>query len=141
MTSDLTSALPQCKWNPPPVPEVYNDFIRTFGDIPHTDYLDFMLKHDGGGGPAGRTCYLILTPLDEIAADTERSGAPIFAPGLLLFGGDGGGEAYAFDRKDPRWPIVAVPLVGLSRKELKPIASTFTEFVQKLASDEVWDAG
>jgi hypothetical protein len=75
---------------------------------------------------------------DNVIARTEELGTVEFAPGLLLFGDDGANEAFAFDRQDPKWPIVMVPLVGMSRTDMKFIAGTFAEFIQRMAADELW---
>lgn len=141
MSTELDAILQEVTMRPPyrpeEVDELFADFIAEVGDVPHRDYLDFMRRHAGCDGPVGREGYLTLWPLEEVIAGTEEAGVPEFAPGLLLFAGDGGGDAYAFDRQVPGWPIVSVPLVGLSRKEMKLIAGTFSEFIRKLANDEV----
>ena len=108
------------------------------GPVPHQDYLDLMACHNGCAGPVGEEAYVSIWSLDEVISRTEQAETDEFAPGLLLFGGDGGNEAFAFDRDDSEWPIVMVPLVGMSRKEMKFIASTFTGFIRRLAADELW---
>ena len=55
-----------------------------------------------------------------------------FAPGLLLFGSDGSGDAFAFDMRGPGMPIVRVPFVGMDLSEVEAIAGDFVEFLQKL---------
>lgn len=141
MEHELDKLLPEVKMRPayPPdeVEELVSDFIAEVGDIPHRDYLDFMRRHAGCDGPIGKDGYVRIWPLENVVLRTEQAEVDEFAPGLLLFAGDGGGEAYAFDRQAPGWPIVSVPLVGLSRKEMKFVASTFADFIRKLANDEV----
>ena len=112
-----------------------SDFVHEVGPIPHQDYLDFMRRHAGGAGPAGSKSYITLWPLEEIVSAAKELGTEEYAPGLLLFGGDGGNEGFAFDRRGAGWPIVSVPLIGLSRKEAQYIAATFTEFIKLLAKD------
>jgi hypothetical protein len=118
-------------------PDELADFIDMVGPVPHQDYLDFIAKHNGCDGAVGEDGYLRLWSLDNVIARTEGAHVAEFAPGLLLFGGDGGNEAFAFDRQDPKWPIVMVPLVGLSREDMKFVAGTFTELIQRLATDEL----
>jgi hypothetical protein len=55
-----------------------------------------------------------------------------YAPGLFLFGSDGGGEAFAFDTRRGANPIVSVPFVGMELKMARPIASNFTAFLDEL---------
>lgn len=141
MQTQLEALLHDVTMRPPyptqDVEELIADFVEEVGNIPHTDYLEFMRRHAGCDGPVGRRGYLTLWPLDEVVSATEEARASEFAPGLLLFAGDGGDGAYAFDRQDPRWPIVSVPLVGLSRKEMKFVALTFSEFIRRLIADEL----
>jgi hypothetical protein len=142
MSYELDELLSEVTMRPPipskEIDEFFAEFLREVGQVPHRDYIEFMRRHNGCDGAVGQKGYVRIWPLEEVVTGNEEAGTDEFAPRLLLFAGDGGGEAYAFDRQDPRWPIVAVPLVGLSRKEMKPVAATFTEFIRKLAADEVW---
>ncbi len=141
MANELEALLPEVTMNAPypaaDVDELVADFVGEIGPIPHQDYLAFMRRHAGGAGPAGYKSYIVLWPLEEVISAAEELKVDQFAPGLLLFGGDGGNEAFAFDRQEAGWPIVSVPLVGLSRKEMKFVAPTFSEFIKRLASDEL----
>jgi hypothetical protein len=57
-----------------------------------------------------------------------------FAPGLFLFGSDGGGEAYAFDTQASPWTVIQVPFVGMGDPQLaKPLGRSFTEFMNSLS--------
>jgi len=138
---DLDRLIPEVTMRPAyPTGELealISDFVAEVGKIPHQDYLDFIRRHAGCDGPVGKNGYIRIWPLENVLLRTEQADVDQFAPGLLLFAGDGGGEAYAFDRQTAGWPIVTVPLVGLSRKEMKPVAATFSEFIRKLANDEV----
>lgn len=137
MNEELDQMLTEVEMLPPSRADEMADFMRIVGDMPHKDYLEFMSRHNGGDGPVGKEGYVRFWPLDQVVAGTEEYGAPEFVPGLLLFGGDGGNEAFAFDRQNPKWPIVMVPMVGMSRKDMKFVAGTFTEFIQRLAADEL----
>lgn len=141
MSTEIEAMLPEVTMRPqyPPaeVEELISGFIAEVGEIPHNDYLDFMRRHAGCDGPVGQDGYIRIWPLEEVISSTEQLQTDRFAPGLLLFAGDGGGEAYAFDRHAAGWPIVSAPMVGLSRKAMKPVANSFGEFVRKLANDEI----
>ena len=56
------------------------------------------------------------------------------APGLFIFGSNGGGEAYAFDTRTPEIPIVSVPFVGMERRLARFIAATFERFLDILSN-------
>jgi hypothetical protein len=141
MDGDLDQLLPEVEMRPAPpaneVDDLFAEFVGEVGDIPHGDYLQFMRRHNGCDGPVGRNGYIRIWTLDNVILRTEQAKVDEVAPGLLLFAGDGGGEAYAFDRQAPGWPIVSVPLAGLSRKEMRFVAGTFRDFIHKLANDEV----
>lgn len=52
-----------------------------------------------------------------------------FAPGFLGFGSSGGGEMLAFDAKAR---IVMIPFIGMSPKYARPVANSWSEFVEKI---------
>jgi hypothetical protein len=51
------------------------------------------------------------------------------APGFLGFGSNGGGEMLAFDAEGR---VVMIPFVGLSADEARPVASSWSEFVERI---------
>lgn len=95
------------------------------------EYAEFLKITNGGEGFIGES-YAILYPVEELASANEDYNAPEFAPGLLIFGSDGGGEAFGLDTRTPDSPIVMVSLVGLDWKEAKPLGAVFSEFLQRL---------
>src|SRR3954447_9331401 len=95
------------------------------------DYADFMLKSNGAEGSIGNW-YLVLWPIEEIEAINEDYSVSDFAPGFLLFGSDGGGEAYAFDMKSGGMPIFEIPFIPLEAKEARLCGRTFVEFLEFL---------
>ncbi|MBA3425736.1 MAG: hypothetical protein ACR2HO_11525 [Rubrobacteraceae bacterium] len=58
-----------------------------------------------------------------------------FAPGLMLFGTDGGLEAYGFDTRDGRISVVTIPFVPMDWREAIPCGRTFTELLERLRRD------
>jgi len=95
-------------------------------------YVRFMLMMDGGEGPIGASSYLVLWPVEELAENNRQCGVEEWVPGLLLFGSDGGGEAYGFDTRNSQWQVVEVPSVGMSWEDAISMARTFREFLEKL---------
>ncbi|MBN8781337.1 SMI1/KNR4 family protein [Thiobacillus sp.] len=93
------------------------------------DYVDFLLHSNGADGPVGETGYVSLWAIDELSELNRGYRVEEFAPGLLLFGSDGGDEAFAFDLRDSSMPIVEVPFIGVSLDEARPLAATFTEML------------
>ena len=62
------------------------------------------------------------------------SGGNKYAPGILLFGSDGGGEGYGFDTQTKGMPIVRIPFIGMARRYATHIAKNFPDLFTKLRS-------
>jgi hypothetical protein len=95
------------------------------------DYVHFLHQADGGEGFIGNA-YAIFWRVDELVEMNKTYDVSKYAPGLFLFGSDGGGEAFAFDTRTAAMPIVSVPFVGMELDMIRPLGSTFTEFLEKL---------
>jgi len=76
----------------------------------------------------GCDCGRSVTSVDH----NEGYRAPEFVPGLILFGTDGGNEAYAFDATDPALPVVRVPFIPLDRTEAIRVSDTFVELLEAI---------
>ncbi|WP_267127530.1 SMI1/KNR4 family protein [Xanthomonas sacchari] len=96
-------------------------------DIP-SDYLDFLRSHDGGEGFVGNR-YVILWRCRELLEFNREYEVEKYAPGVFLFGSDGGGEGYGFDKDSPELPVISVPFIGMNRKHIKFISRKFSDFV------------
>ncbi len=110
-----------------------SDFMKRMGVSLPPDYVRFMFESDGAEGPVGDREYLRLWSVAELSELNEGYKVAEFAPGLLLFGGDGGDVGYAFDTRVSGLPIVKVHLVGLSLESSEPFANNFSEFLNKLS--------
>lgn len=97
-------------------------------------YRRFLSDQDGGEGFVGGQ-YLILWRASELVEFNREYEAQKYAPGLLLFGSNGGGEAFAFDTRDNSMRIVMVPFVGMSLKDAAPVADSFENFLSNLADE------
>jgi hypothetical protein len=95
------------------------------------DYAKFLQEVDGGEGFVGNA-YLILWRAWELLEMNKAYQVAEYAPGLFLFGSDGGGEAFAFDTRSDAKPIVSVPFVGMELKSARPVASSFKAFLEEL---------
>lgn len=95
------------------------------------ELLSFFRFTNGAEGIIGNH-YLVIWSIDELVQLNKTMSIEINAPGLLLFGSDGGGEAYGFDLRNNRQNIVRVPLIGLDWKYAKAIGDSFNDFLKKL---------
>lgn len=115
---------------------VNDDFIET---VEHTmnivfpeQYKRFMKLTNGAEGPLGDNSYLSIWPLDEIASLNDDYGVSKFTPGLVYFGSDGGGTAYAFDFRAVPPVIVEFPFDSIDIDDAVKIADTIDGFIATL---------
>ena len=97
-----------------------------------SDYTAFLLATDGGEGMIGKT-YVMFWGVDDLPEMNASYQVAEYAPGLLLIGSDGGGDAFAFDTRSVPWPVVRVPFVGMDLTCVEPLASSFHGFLKGLA--------
>jgi hypothetical protein len=95
-----------------------------------SDYNEFLRASNGGEGFLGQN-YIALWRVEELKERNDGYGVEQFAPGLILFGSDGGGEAYAFDTRANPWVVVQVPFIGMGDPSLTiALGRSFSEFLQ-----------
>lgn len=110
--------------------EVLHDLVRSLEHPLPPDYLQFLRRQDGGEGFIGAN-YLILWKAEELISFNREYEVNRHAPGLLLFGSNGGGEGYGFDLRETDMPIVRVPFIGMDLQYATPVAKDFNDlFVQ-----------
>ena len=112
------------------------DFQTQGGINLPNDYLQFLKKTNGGSGFIGSN-YIEMWPLDKLAQYNRGYGADRYTPQLLMFGSNGGGEAFAFDRRTTDWPVVIIPFTPLDIREAKIVSKSFGSFLQLLADRDL----
>ena len=85
------------------------------------DYADFLKEHNGGGGFVHDN-YIIFFKAEELVDFNREYEVEKYAPGILLFASNGGGEAYGFDTHDVEMPIVRIPFIFMERQSAETIA-------------------
>jgi hypothetical protein len=108
------------------------DAASSLGHGLPSDYVSFLHDHNGGEGVIGVN-YLILWKAEELSAFNHEYEVERYAPGLLLFGSDGGGEGYGFDTCDEAMPVVRVPFIGMERRYAAFVAPDFTGLLAELS--------
>lgn len=76
------------------------------------DYVEFMTNANGGEGDVRDAAWVRIWPVEELVEFNDRYSAEELYPGFVLFGTDGGGEAYAFDTRTEPASIVMMPFIG-----------------------------
>jgi hypothetical protein len=100
--------------------------------LPH-EYAEFLKNRNGGEGLIGEA-YVTLWAVSELAPLNLSYESNRWAPGLLIFGSDGGGEALGFDTRAPNWPIVQIPFVGMRWGSAHLLGATFGKFIENLSA-------
>lgn len=96
------------------------------------DYVEFMKRSNGGHGSVEKE-HLIVFPAQEIAKINQAAAVERFAPGLLIFASNGGGQSYAFDLRHGMTSIVRFHDMDLGDEEPVWCADTFERLLAYLA--------
>lgn len=129
--ADAEGLLASFNGNPPASAASIQQFEMEAGIQLPGSYTAFLKQMDGGEGFVG-PAYLILWRVCELVEMNKAYQVSDYAPGLFLFGSDGGGEAFAFDTRSNSLPIVSVPFVGMELKLARVVASDFKGFFEAL---------
>lgn len=116
--------------NPGASADAIRDAVSLLGSLP-SDYIQFLHNYDGGEGFIGDN-YLILWKVEELSVFNREYEVEQYAPGILLFGSDGGGEGYGFDTRDAAMPVVRIPFIGMELRYVRAVADSFIDFLNKL---------
>jgi hypothetical protein len=95
------------------------------------DYLDFMRETNGAVGFVGSS-FLRIYELEEIRPANQRLESDKFTPGLIVFGSNGGGLAYAYDMRARPVNIVEIDFVSIKSADAKLRGRSFEDFLEKL---------
>ena len=117
-------------------PPTTNDAINKLKKITNiklpNEYKKFLKLTNGGEGFIGDNSYVMIWSIEELIELNELYEVSEYAPGLFVFGSNGGGEAYAFDTRSSSMNIVQVPFVGIDIDLIRQMATTFDEFIENL---------
>ncbi|WP_439647489.1 SMI1/KNR4 family protein [Brucepastera parasyntrophica] len=100
-------------------------------------YKDFLWKINGSEGMFNQKNYAILWRGEYLQDYNCEYQVEDYLEDMILFGSDGGGEAFAFD-KMKEMIIVRVPFIGMERELAIEITDTFTNFLSLLYNNTSW---
>jgi hypothetical protein len=134
MTAErLDNLLKRFQKNGPASPDAVDAFEQESSVQLPIAYREFLFSANGGEGFIGSDSYAMLWKVEELLRFNREYQVDEYAPGLLLFGSSGGGEAFAFDmRREDVQPVVSVPFVGMDLSETLVLADTFDGFLEHL---------
>ena len=112
--------------------KLINDLEERLGTKFPMDYIELMTISNGFTGFVGENSYLIVWQIEQIEFSNQQLNMAKYAPGLLAFGGNGGGTLYAFDLRASFISIVDLPIIGAGPEDAIFCGHTFTEFLQYL---------
>jgi hypothetical protein len=92
------------------------------------DYKDFLQITNGLEGNADKG-YLVIWSIEELLELNTAYQVKEFASHLILFGSDGGEDAFAFDTSGPAVSIVKLPFIGMGYVPNHKLANSFQEFL------------
>jgi len=118
--------------NPPAIVEMLDDVQAKLKIIFPKEYIEFMLEYNGAEGQVGSNSYLMIWSTEQIIPFNDGYAVNEFTPGLVYFGSDGGGMAYAFDFRTPTTSIVEFPFESIQIEDANLCGTTFNEFLEHL---------
>lgn len=120
----------------PAAPDILAALISTT-PLP-ADYLAFLSHSDGGCGPMRvQPFFILLHPAATVAKLSRDRMFHDDFPGLLVVGGNGAGEAIAFDTNSPDLPLVCFDMTNIDLAEsIQPLAPSFTALLALLGEDD-----
>lgn len=119
--------------NPPATENLIRQVEEQLGFSFPADYREFISHFNGASGPVGTTSYLQLWPVEDIPKLNQTAHVAKIAPGLVLFGSDGGITSYAFDNRRPdNIVVVEIPDYPFALDQTQVLGQTFSQFLEKL---------
>lgn len=112
MHSILATTFESFVRNPAASRDVIQSLITAINIELPPDYIEAFQFMNGGEGFVGES-YFRLYPAEKIIPLNTLYGTSEFAPNLLIFGSNGGGEAFAFDKRRTPIRITQIPFIPM----------------------------
>lgn len=111
--------------------EALDAFEKQFGFVLPDGYRRFMQESNGAilfVGEAETGSRIAFFDLNWVASNNNSDGHDY--PGYVVFGSDGGGEAYAFDIRSSTTRFVRFPSIGFGEGMIDEAGETFEELLR-----------
>jgi hypothetical protein len=119
--------------NPPVAATSLAPFEAASGVRLPLEYREVLAYTNGGEGFFG-SYYVILWKAEELVSLNKDYEVALSAPGLFLFGSNGGCDAFGFDLRAVAPPVVSVPFVGMDLSLVSVLAADMWSFLEGLRS-------
>ena len=135
MSTDMSDLLGELKLRPGATDDEIATCARGLDVQLPADYVGFLKKANGATGFIRRDrAYVDFWSTDATIESNRGYEVATYAPGLLLFGSDGGGEGFGFDMRSSPWSVVVVPFVGMSWEDAVVNGTSFLDFLERLCA-------
>ena len=98
-----------------------------------TDYKEFLQFTNGLEGET-QDSYLVLWSAEELVELNEAYNVKEFVANIIIFGSDGGEEAFGFDTTN--MSIVKLPFIGMGHIANEKLSDTFVDFLSSQIREE-----
>lgn len=113
--------------NDPPSKKEIDTFLKAIKFKLPEGFIEFF-KTSNGADIDGEEEYVMLWALTEMIELNTGYNVEEYAPEFFIFGSDGGGTAFAIERKTGH--IFDMPFIGMSKEEATFKCNTFDEFLE-----------
>lgn len=111
--------------------KVIQEIDSKLGFILPNDYKEIVKVLNGFEGSISNS-YIVFWSVNELIELNEGYGVNDFAPGIFLFGSDGGNQAYGFDVRDDEMRIITIPFIVMDIDDIEICGEDMNEFYQYL---------
>ena len=133
----MASLVDQIERKPAASDEELKAMVAGIGVEPPGDYLEFLRQSNGGTG-SGPDIFVILFAAKEVGTPELDYGAPEYAPGLIVIGGDGcasilGIDTRKSDRRLHEYVVLDPVWMDLDSASVQFRGKTFSDILQHVS--------
>ncbi len=132
--NELTKLTSRMELRPPESPEAIAATEQALAVRLPSEYVEFLLAHNGGEGLVGDHGYARFDPVEDLPANQAELYDFDHLAYWVVFGTNGAGEGYAFDEHGE---ILVVPWLGGREDAIRQ--GRFPEFLRRCAAGTMFE--
>jgi len=117
--------------------ELIKDVENNLGIKFPKDYIDFMLLSNGCEGSIGEN-YIRFWKIEEIIQYNEEYEVQAYTPDIIIFGSNGGGEAFGFDMRNKNIKYIMIPFM-FDYDDIIDQGYLLNDFFERLYTDSIFE--